>query len=122
MDDDEEIYFDEYKVVLIGESGVGKTCIIKSFINEKFKENEKPTVSAEYTEKIMEFNGKKIQFNIWDTVGQERFRSVTKTFYNNVKVAILVYDITRGKSFEEIKNFWYDDIKTYSPQNKSLYN
>ena len=70
----------------------------------------------------MEFNGKKIQFNIWDTVGQERFRSVTKTFYNNAKVAILVYDVTREKSFEEIKNFWYNDIKSYSPQNKSLYN
>ena len=99
------------KAVLLGESGVGKTSIISRFIDNSFEKNKKSTTGADYTGKTMYFDdygGKKIKFEIWDTAGQERFRSLAKIFYKDAKVICLVYDITSKKSFEELKNFWYE--------------
>ena len=113
------------KVVLIGESGVGKTCIINRFIQDTFNPSEVPTLSASFVEKTIEFkeyDGKAIKFLIWDTAGQERFRSIGKIFYNEAKAAIMVYDITNEKSFEQIKQYWYNQIIEHSPKdiNKSI--
>ena len=108
------------KVVLLGESGVGKTCIIARFINNTFEDNIMSTTGASYAGKTMtfdEFQGKSIKFEIWDTAGQEKYRSLTKIFYKDAGVAILVYDITRKESFDEIKNYWYNQIKEYAPKN-----
>ena len=120
-DDDEDINdnIESCKVVLIGESGVGKTCIINRFIRETFNSNEIPSSSAIYVKKILIFDdyGKKIKFDIWDTAGQERFRSIGKIFYNDANVVILVYDITNKKSFEEIQNFWYNQVVQFCPKN-----
>ena len=110
------------KVVLLGESGVGKTCIIARFINNTFEDNIISTTGSSYAGKNMtfdEFNGKTIKFEIWDTAGQEKYRALTKIFYKDAGVAILVYDITRKESFEEIKNYWYNQIKEYAPKNIS---
>ena len=109
------------KVILIGESGVGKTCIIERFLNNTFEEESMSTTGSFY-EKTMtfdEFQDKSIKFNIWDTAGQERFRAVTKFFYKGADVAILVYDMTRKESFEDIKEYWYNQIKEYAPKNIS---
>ena len=113
------------KVVIIGESGVGKTCIINRFIEDTFNPGQIPTLSASFVEKNIEykeFNGKVIKFLIWDTAGQERFRSIGKIFYTDARAVILVYDITNEKSFEEIQNYWYNQIKEHSPKdiNKSF--
>ena len=108
------------KAVLLGESGVGKTCIIARFINNTFENNITSTRGAYYTEKTMsfdEFGGKCIKFEIWDSAGQETYRSLTKIFYKDAGVAILVYDITRKDSFDEIKNYWYNQIKECAPKN-----
>ena len=108
------------KAVLLGESGVGKTCIIARFINNTFENNIMSTTGASYAGKTMafeEFGGQCIKFEIWDTAGQEKYRSLTKIFYKDAKVAILVYDITKRKSFEEIKNYWYNQIKECAPEN-----
>ena len=110
------------KVVLLGESGVGKTCIIARFINNVFEDNIMSTTGASYAGKTMvfdEYNGKSIKFEISDTAGQEKYRSLTKIFYKDAGVAILVYDITRKESFEEIRNYWYNQIKDYAPKNIS---
>ena len=110
------------KVVLLGESGVGKTCIIARFINNVFEDNIMSTTGASYAGKTMvfdEYNGKSTKFEIWDTAGQEKYRSLTKIFYKDAGVAILVYDITRKESFEEIRNYWYNQIKDYAPKNIS---
>ena len=110
------------KVVLLGESGVGKTCIIARFINNTFEDNIMSTTGASYAGKTMqfyEFQGKCIKFEIWDTAGQEKYRSLTKIFYKDAGVAILVYDITRKESFEEIQKYWYNQIKEYAPKNIS---
>ena len=119
-DDDEGIQF--CKVVLLGESGVGKTSIISRFINNTFEENLVTTTGASYAGKTMtfdEYNGKTIKFEIWDTAGQEKYRSLTKIFYKDAAVAILVYDITRKDSFDEIKNYWYNQLKDCAPKNIS---
>ena len=110
------------KVVLLGESGVGKTCIIARFINNTFEDNIMSTTGASYAGKTMsfdEFPGKNIKFEIWDTAGQEKYRALTKIFYKDAGVAILVYDITRKESFEEIQKYWYNQIKEFAPKNIS---
>ena len=108
------------KAVLLGESGVGKTCIIARFINNTFENNIMSTTGASYAGKTMafeEFGGKCIKFEIWDTAGQEKYRALTKIFYKDAGVAILVYDITRKESFDELKDYWYNQIKEYAPKN-----
>ena len=108
------------KAVLLGESGVGKTCIIARFINNTFENNIMSTTGASYAGKTMafeEFGGQCIKFEIWDTAGQEKYRSLTKIFYKDAAVAILVYDITRKESYEELKNYWYNQLKECSPSN-----
>ena len=113
------------KVVLLGESGVGKTCIIARFINNTFEENLISTTGASYAGKTMtfdEFGGKSIKFEIWDTAGQEKYRSLTKIFYKDAGAAILVYDITRKESFEEIQKYWINQIKEFAPKNISKKN
>ena len=110
------------KVVLLGESGVGKTCIIARFINNTFEENLISTTGASYAGKTMtfdEFGGKGIKFEIWDTAGQEKYRSLTKIFYKDAGAAILVYDITRKESYEEIQKYWINQIKEFAPKNIS---
>ena len=115
-----------YKVCLIGQSGVGKTCIINRFVNDEFREDEPPSISASYSEKFIKFDedeyeGKIIKFHIWDTAGQEKYRSIGKIFYKDANAAILVYDITNKKSFDEIKKYWYEEIKANTPENTNKY-
>ena len=110
----------ECKVVLLGEAFVGKTCIAERLINDKFVENILATTSASYLTKIMELDKleeKYIKFEIWDTAGQEKYRALSKIFYKDSEIAILVYDITNKKSFEEIKNYWYEQLKENGPEN-----
>ena len=111
------------KVILLGESGVGKVGLIARFINNSFEDNIKSTTGALYAGKTMtfdEYDGKSIKFEIWDTAGQEKYRSLTKTFYKDAKVAILVYDITRKESFEEIQKYWIEQIRQFAPKNISM--
>ena len=99
------------KVVLLGEAGVGKTCIISQFISGVFDPDTISSLSAQFITKTLEFKefNKSLKFEIWDTAGQERFRSLAKIFYKDAKVIVLVYDITSKKSFEELKNYWYEE-------------
>ena len=98
------------KVVLLGEAGVGKTCIISQFISGVFDPDTISSLSAQFITKTLDYKkyNKSLKFEIWDTAGQERFRSLAKIFYKDAKVICLVYDITSKKSFDELKNFWYE--------------
>ena len=104
------------KVVLLGESGVGKTSIIARYITNTFKSQNLPTTGANFVSKtiILEDENKSIKFELWDTAGQERYRSLAKVFYKNAAVCVLVYDITRKSSFNELKSFWVNEIKDNS--------
>ena len=109
------------KVVLIGESGVGKTSIIQRYISNEFNQNISSTGGANFTSKIMKFKEEKqnIKFEIWDTAGQERFRSLARVFYKDAAVCVLVHDITMRETFEELENFWVDEIKNSVSSNIS---
>ena len=109
------------KVVLIGESGVGKTSIINRYISNTFSSILTSTPGASFTTKTVFLNdfNQSIKFEIWDTAGQEKYRALAKVFYKNAAVCILVYDITRKKSFDELKNFWIKEIQANASPNLS---
>ena len=104
------------KVVLLGESGVGKTSIITQFISKKFNQRCPTSVSAQFISKIIKFPeySKNLKFDIWDTVGQEKYRSLTKIFYKDADIIIFVYDITTEFSFKAIKDYWYQETKEHT--------
>jgi len=104
---------DSIKVVLLGESGVGKTSIISQFTSHKFDPHRETSLSAQFVSKTVDFPdlGQTIKFDIWDTVGQEKYRSLAKIFYKDAKVIIFVYDITTEFSFDGLKNYWYEETK-----------
>ena len=94
------------KVILVGDSGVGKTTIIDRYLN-KYKENESSTLSTSYYTKTETINNYKINFQIWDTVGQEQYRSLNSLFFKDAQICLMVFDITRDETFDSIKNYWY---------------
>ena len=106
------------KVVLVGESGVGKTSMITQFIDQIFQEDQQSTTGGTFSTKDVICDGSKIlRFEIWDTAGQEKYRSLTTMFYKDANAAVMVYDVTRAESFEELKNYWAKQIKENSPEN-----
>ena len=107
------------KVVLIGESGVGKTCIISRYITGSFDSNTTSTNGASYCSKNVKYEnlGKNLLLDIWDTAGQEKYKSLTKFFYKDAAVAILVYDITRRESFDSIRDYWYGQVQENGSKN-----
>ena len=109
------------KLVFVGDSGVGKTCIIARFLKGVFEENA-PSTGASFATKTIEVPGSKegFTFDIWDTAGQERYRSLTKFFFQGAKIAILVYDITRKETFDNLKNEWYKQIKEHGDEDVIL--
>ena len=101
MEGDESIGEEEaFKIVLIGESGVGKTSIISQFIHKIFQDDIQPSMGGTFTSKSLLFDdGKVLRLDIWDTAGQEKYRALTQMFYKDANAAVLVYDITRKDSF-----------------------
>ena len=98
------------KVILLGNSGVGKTQIINRFNNKQFMDNDLCTYTSSFITRAIEVNGQNKNLDVWDTAGQEKFRSVGKLFVKNAQIIILVYDTTSKKSFEDL-NFWNDFIQ-----------
>ena len=99
------------KTVIVGEMSTGKTSIIYRYLEGQFKESYNSTLSPTNTSKLLQLEQGGILLDIWDTAGQEKYRGINKLFYNDAQIAILVYDITNKKSFEELKSYWIDQIK-----------
>lgn len=100
------------KIVLIGESGVGKTSIIARYVNDRFDGHTVTTVGAtSFNKKVTLQNGTIYDARIWDTSGQEQFRSLCKIFYRDAQIAILVYDITSRNTFDQIKYYWLNQLR-----------
>uniref|UniRef100_A0A8C1SES5 small monomeric GTPase n=1 Tax=Cyprinus carpio TaxID=7962 RepID=A0A8C1SES5_CYPCA len=102
-----------FKLLLIGDSGVGKTCLLFRFSEDAFNTTFISTIGIDFKIRTVELNGKKIKLQIWDTAGQERFRTITTAYYRGAMGIMLVYDITSEKSFENIKN-WIRNIEEHA--------
>ena len=105
-----------FKLVLIGDSFVGKTNILNKYLHDKFDQDSKATVGVEFGSKNFEIDGNHIKAQIWDTAGQERYRSLTNAYYKGALGALLVYDITKRKTFESVDK-WMPDLKTNGDKN-----
>uniref|UniRef100_A0A8C9AQE6 Ras-related protein Rab-13 n=1 Tax=Prolemur simus TaxID=1328070 RepID=A0A8C9AQE6_PROSS len=99
-----------FKLLLIGDSGVGKTCLIIRFAEDNFNNTYISTIGIDFKIRTVDIEGKKIKLQVWDTAGQERFKTITTAYYRGAMGIILVYDITDEKSFENIQN-WMKSIK-----------
>lgn len=110
----EETYDHLVKVLMIGESGVGKTCIIQRFNRNEFSMNHLSTIAIDFKMKLLDVDGVKIKMQIWDTAGQERFNTLTTGFFKGSDGIILCYSVTDEKSFESI-NKWMNQINSLAP-------
>jgi small GTP-binding protein len=107
----------QVKVVILGESSVGKTCIVIRFAKGEFKEESTATLGATFLSKVFEIpsTGQNVKFQIWDTAGQEKYRSLAAMYYQDAAAAILVYDITKKSSFDGI-TYWIGELKAKAPE------
>ncbi|KAM4619523.1 ras-related protein Rab-8B-like isoform 1-T1 [Polymixia lowei] len=102
-----------FKLLLIGDSGVGKTCLLFRFSEDAFNTTFISTIGIDFKIRTIELNGKRVKLQIWDTAGQERFRTITTAYYRGAMGIMLVYDICNEKSFENIKN-WIRNIEEHA--------
>lgn len=114
-----ESYEHLFKLLLVGDSGVGKTSILLSFTQGDFKDNVRNTVGVDLKVKMMNFRGQKLKLTIWDTAGQERFRTLTSAYYRGAHGIILVYDICSRDSFENLTH-WLKEIDIYSTNEDAI--
>ncbi|OAY32887.1 ras-related protein RABA5e [Manihot esculenta] len=101
-----------FKIVLIGDSAVGKSNLLSRFARNEFDSNSKATIGVEFQTQVVDIDGKEIKAQIWDTAGQERFRAVTSAYYRGAVGVLIVYDITRRTSFDSVKR-WLDELTTH---------
>ncbi|XP_051917251.1 ras-related protein Rab-8B [Hippocampus zosterae] len=102
-----------FKLLLIGDSGVGKTCLLFRFSEDSFNTTFISTIGIDFKIRTIELDGKRVKLQIWDTAGQERFRTITTAYYRGAMGIMLVYDISNEKSFENIKN-WIRNIEEHA--------
>ena len=116
-------FADEYdylfKLIIVGDSNVGKTNIMSKYIRDQFNFNSKSTIGVEFGTKILTIDNKKIKAQIWDTAGQERYKSITSAYYKGAKGALIVYDITNKFTFESVYK-WVQDLNSYGEKNLTL--
>ena len=106
----------QFKLVLLGDSAVGKSSLVLRFVRGQFFEYQESTIGAAFLTQTVALNDTTVKFEIWDTAGQERYHSLAPMYYRGAEVAIVVYDITSFKSFEGAKN-WVRDLKLYGQPN-----
>ena len=99
------------KIIVVGDSGVGKTNLINRFATDKFDTNSKATIGVEFVYKTLKINKDIIKVEVWDTAGQERYKAITSSYYKGAKGAIIVYDITNEDSFNNVESWMNDVVK-----------
>jgi Ras-related protein Rab-11A len=116
FDDDYDMIF---KVVLVGDSGVGKTNILSRYIRDEFSIETKSTVGVEFGSKKVKIKGTTIKTQIWDTAGQERYKSITNAYYKGAKGALVVFDISRKETFTTVDR-WIGELKSSADSEVSI--
>ena len=107
-----------FKILLVGDSGVGKSCLLNRFTDNIFTENYISTIGVDFKIRTVEIDGKTIKLQIWDTAGQERFRVITSAYYRGAHGVLIVYDLSNDTTFKNIK-FWLDELDKYASENIS---
>lgn len=105
-----------FKIVLIGDAGVGKTCVVQRFKSGTFFEKQSNTIGVDFTMKSVTIEDKKVKLQIWDTAGQERFRTITQSYYRSANGVIVAYDITKKETFNNVAR-WLEDVHRYAGTN-----
>lgn len=107
------------KILLIGDSGVGKSCLLVRFVEDKFNPSFITTIGIDFKIKTVDINGKKVKLQLWDTAGQERFRTITTAYYRGAMGIILVYDVTDERTFANIKQ-WFKTVNEHANDEAQL--
>nr|XP_020443858.1 ras-related protein ORAB-1-like isoform X2 [Monopterus albus] len=107
-----------FKLLLIGDSGVGKSCLLLRFADDTYTESYISTIGVDFKIRTIDLDGKTVKLQIWDTAGQERFRTITSSYYRGAHGIIIVYDVTEQESFNNVRQ-WLDEIDRYACENIS---
>ncbi|XP_028785473.1 ras-related protein Rab-2-B-like [Neltuma alba] len=108
-----------FKTIIVGDSGVGKSCFLLQFIDKRFEQTHDVTVGIGFEARMITINNKLIKLYIWDTAGQERFRSVTRSFYREAVAALLVYDTTRKETFKQLA-LWLKELREHADSDVTI--
>merc|ERR1711937_229443 len=106
-----------FKVVLIGDSAVGKSQLLSRFTRNEFMLQSKSTIGVEFATRSIQVDGKTVKAQIWDTAGQERYRAITSAYYRGAVGALLVYDIAKESTFDNVKNMWLEELQNNADEN-----
>ena len=101
------------KLLLVGDSGVGKSSLLVRFTDDVF-EDQSPTIGVDFKLKYLNARGKRLKLTVWDTAGQERFRTLTSSYYRGAQGIVFVYDITKRESFENVSEIWAKEVDLYA--------
>ncbi|XP_037551793.1 ras-related protein Rab-19-like [Nematolebias whitei] len=105
-----------FKIILIGDTNVGKTCVVQNFKSGIFAERQQNTIGVDFTVRTVNIEGKKVKIQVWDTAGQERFRTITQSYYRSAHGAMIAYDITRDSTFDSVSH-WIKEVELYGAAN-----
>eukprot|EP00005_Dracoamoeba_jomungandri_P001985 CAMPEP_0174250002 /NCGR_PEP_ID=MMETSP0439-20130205/315_1 /TAXON_ID=0 /ORGANISM="Stereomyxa ramosa, Strain Chinc5" /LENGTH=199 /DNA_ID=CAMNT_0015329959 /DNA_START=47 /DNA_END=646 /DNA_ORIENTATION=+ len=105
-----------FKYIIVGDTGVGKSCLLLQFTDKRFQPCHDLTIGVEFGSRTLTIDDNQVKLQIWDTAGQEKFRSITRSYYRGAAGALLVYDITRRSTFEHLTT-WLEDCRKYSNSN-----
>ncbi|XP_051248601.1 ras-related protein Rab-19 [Dicentrarchus labrax] len=108
-----------FKIILIGDSNVGKTCVVQNFKSGIFSEKQQNTIGVDFSVRTVDIEGKRVKMQVWDTAGQERFRTITQSYYRSAHGAIIAYDITRRPTFDSVAH-WIKEVELYGATNVVL--
>eukprot|EP01056_Protomagalhaensia_sp_Gyna25_P002942 Protomagalhaensia_sp_Gyna_25__2941@NODE_2727_length_923_cov_462_787330_g2274_i0_p1_GENE_NODE_2727_length_923_cov_462_787330_g2274_i0NODE_2727_length_923_cov_462_787330_g2274_i0_p1_ORF_typecomplete_len210_score28_79Ras/PF00071_22/1_8e66Roc/PF08477_13/3_8e25Roc/PF08477_13/3_1e03Arf/PF00025_21/2_8e19FeoB_N/PF02421_18/1_7e06GTP_EFTU/PF00009_27/6_5e06Gtr1_RagA/PF04670_12/5_4e06MMR_HSR1/PF01926_23/1_1e05RsgA_GTPase/PF03193_16/2_3RsgA_GTPase/PF03193_16/0_14SRPRB/PF09439_10/0_00021AAA_22/PF13401_6/0_000 len=108
-----------FKYIIIGDTGVGKSCLLLQFTDKRFRSDHDLTIGVEFGARTVTIDGKQLKLQIWDTAGQESFRSITRSYYRGAAGALLVYDISRRETFNHLTK-WLDEVRQNSNINMTI--